>query len=240
MSCQNFYLSNQMKIQTTLAVALSAALLSACGGGSDSSPAAPVALTAATTFPLDTAYTQVSTTGISLNATAVDGADTWTMALSVTPAADQTFEGATAKKSVQSITIKKNGATVVSSGGESFFTINPFAVKGLKLNDGTYGVQTVAGTALSNVAKVGDSGSLGTLTAYPNSSKSSVSFTQEGTWTLEADTATTAFGCSNFTAKNTSGSVISTTSGCYKIDTNGTVKGMRYTLAVAGKTLVFR
>jgi hypothetical protein len=229
-----------MKIKTKLAVALSAALLSACGGGSDSSPAAPVASTAATTFPLDTAYTQVSTAGISLNGTAVDGADTWTMALSVTPAADQTFEGATAKKSVQSITIKKNGATVVSSGGESFFTINPFNVKGLKLNDGSYGVQTVAGGALSNVAKVGDSGSLGTVTIYSNSSKSSVLFTQEATWTLEADTATTAFGCSNTTAKSTAGAVIATTSGCYKIDTNGTVKGLKYTLALAGKTLVFR
>lgn len=227
-----------MKIKTTLAVALSAVLLSACGGGSDSAPSTAPA--AATTFPLDTAYTQVSTTGISLNGTAVDGVDTWTMALSVTPAADQTFEGATAKKSVQSITIKKNGATVVSSGGESFFTINPFNVKGLKLNDGSYGVQTVAGGALSNVAKVGDSGPLGTVTVYSNSSKSSVLFTQEATWTLEADTATTAFGCSNTTAKSTAGAVIATTSGCYKIDTNGTVKGLKYTLALAGKTLVFR
>jgi len=230
-----------MKIKTTLAVALSAAFLSACGGGSDgdASPA-PVTPVAATTFPLNTAYTQVSTTGISLNGTAVDGADTWTMALSVTPAADQTFEGATAKKSVQAITIKKNGATVLSSGGESFFTINPFMVKGLRLNDGTYGVQTVASSVLSNAAKVGDSGSLGITTVYPNSSKSSVLFTQEGTWTLEADTATTAFGCSNIIGKNTAGAVIASTSGCYKIDTNGTVKGMRYTLAVAGKTLVFR
>lgn len=229
-----------MKIQKTLAVALSAVLLSACGGGSDSPPAAPVVSTAATIFPLDTAYTQVSTTGISLNATAVDGADTWTMALSVAPAADQTFEGATAKKSVQAITIKKNGATALSSGGESFFTINPFMVKGLRLNDGTYGVQTVANSVFSNAAKVGDSGSLGITTVYPNSSKSSVLFTQEGTWTLEADTATTAFGCSNIISKSTAGAVIASTSGCYKIDTNGTVKGLRYTLAVAGKTLVFR
>ena len=229
-----------MKIKTTLAVALSAALLSACGGGSDSSPAAPVAPTAAATFPLDTAYTQVSTTGISLNGTFVDGADTWTMALSVTPVADQTFEGATAKKSVQAITIKRNGATIVSSAAESFFTINPFTVKGFKISGGSYGVQTVAGTALSNVAKVGDSGSLGSITVYTDSSKSSVFSTQQGTWTLEADTATTAFGCSNITVKDSSGNVGGTTSGCYKIDTNGTVKGMRYTIAVAGKTLVFR
>ena len=229
-----------MKIKTTLAAALSAVILSACGGGGSDAVVAPAAPVAATTFPLDTAYTQVATKGISLSGTAVDGVDTWTMAFSVAPAADQTFEGATAKKSVSSITIKKNGATVISSGGESFFTINPFIVKGLKLNDGTYGVQTVPSGALSNAAKVGDSGSLGTTTAYSNSLKSSVLFTQEGTWTLEPDTATTAFGCGNFTAKNTAGAVITTTSNCYKLDTNGTVSGLRFTLAVAGKTLVFR
>ena len=229
-----------MKIKILLATALSAVILSACGGGGGDPVVAPAAPVAAATFPLDTAYTQVSTKGISLSGTAVDGVDTLTIALSVAPDADQTFEGAVAKKSVQSITIKKNSATVVSSGGESFFTINPFTVKGLKLNDGAYGVQTVASGVLSNAAKVGDSGSLGVTTVYSNSSKSSVLFTQEGTWTLEADTATTAFGCSNIIGKNTSGAVIASTSGCYKIDTNGTVKGMRYTLAVAGKTLVFR
>ena len=225
-----------MKYRNLWALTLSTALLAACGGGGDVSPS-PVA---SSTFPLDTAYTQVSTAGISLNGTAIDGADTWTMSLSVAPAADEIFENATAKKYIQSTTIKKNGATVVSSGGQGFFTIGPFKTKGLKLNDGSYGVQTVASGVLSNAAKVGDTGSLGVTTIYSNSSKSSVLFTQEGTWTLEADTATTAYGCSNITAKNTSGAVITTTSGCYKIDTNGTVKGMKYTLAVAGKTLVFQ
>jgi len=213
------------------------ALLTACGGGGSSGPTPTT-----TTYAIDTAYTQASTTGVSLNGTAVDGADTWTMALSATPAADETFEGSTAKKSVTSITIKKNGTTVISSGGENFFSINPFRTKGLKLNDGSYGVQTVAGSALSNTAVVGNSGSLGTVTLYSNSSKASVLFTQEGTWTLEEDTATTAYACSNITAKDTAGVVIATTAGCYKINPGGTIAGLKYTLYVpaAGKTLVFR
>ena len=234
-----------MKIKTTSAVAALAALLSACGGGGGDGAASPASaspapVTAAAIFPLDTAYKQVATTGISLNGTAIDGADTWTIALSVAPTSDETFEGVTAKKSLQAVTIKRNGATVVSSSGESYFTLNPFSLKGLKLNDGTYGVQTVASGVLSNAAKVGDSGSLGITTIYSNSSKSSVLSTQEGTWTLEADTATTAFGCSNITSKNASGTVMGTISGCYKIDTNGTVKGMKYTVAVSNRTLVFR
>ena len=234
-----------MKIKTTSAVAALAALLSACGGGGGGGAASPASaspapVTAAAIFPLDTVYKQLSTTGISLNGTAVDGVDTWTIALSVAPAADETFEGATSKKSLQATTIKKNGATVVSKGGESYFTLNPVSLKGFKLNDGTYGVQTVAGGVLSNAAKVGDSGSLGITTIYSNSSKSSILSTHEGTWTLEADTETTAFGCSNITSKNASGAVVSTTSECYKIDTNGTIKGIKYTVAVSNRTLVFR
>jgi hypothetical protein len=227
-----------MKKLTTASLAICViASLTACGGGGGSTcPSTPTA------YAVDTAYMQAATTGISLSGTAVDGADTWTMALSVTPAADETFEGATAKKSLTSITIKKNGTTVLSSGGESFFSINPFKTKGLKLNDGHYGVATVAGSAMSNTATVGNSGSLGTVTVYSSASKSTISFTQEATWTLEEDTATTAYACTNTTAKDTTGALITTTSGCYKITANGTVTGMKYTLyvAAAGKTLVFR
>lgn len=225
------------KLTTTGLAACVIASLTACGGGGGST-----SNNTPTTFAVDTAYTQAATSGISLNGTAVDGADTWTMAMSVTPAADETFEGATAKKSVVSITIKKNGATVLSSGGESFFSINPFKTKGLKLNDGHYGVATVAGGAMSNAAIIGNNGSLGTVTVYASASKSTVSFTQEATWTLEEDTATTAYACTNTTAKDTAGALPTTTSVCYKIDANGTVKGMKYTLFIpaTGKTLVFR
>jgi hypothetical protein len=219
---------------TTCAIAA----ITACGGGGGGSTNS----SSPTTYAVDTAYTQAATAGISLNGTAIDGADTWTMALSITPAADETFEGATAKKSVNAITIKKNGTTVLSSGGENFFSINPFKTKGLKLNDGHYGVATVAGSAMSNAAVVGNSGSLGTVTVYSNASKSTISFKQEATWTLEEDTASTAYACTNTTARDTNGTLITTTSGCYKIDPSGTIKGMRYTLfvAAAGKTLVFR
>lgn len=224
------------KGMTTSLAACVIASLTACGGGGSTQTGTP------TTFAVDTAYTQAATTGISLNGTAVDGADTWTMALSVNPAADELFEGVTAKKSVNAITIKKNGTTVLSSGGESFFSINPFKAKGLKLNDGHYGVATVTGGAMSNAAVVGNSGSLGTVTVYASASKSTISYTQEATWTLEEDTATTAYACTNTTAKDTAGALLTTTSGCYKIDANGTVKGMKYTLFIpaAGKTLVFR
>ena len=226
-----------MKTVKVFFVLASTSFLMACGGGGED--ATPI-ITSSAKFALDTAYTQAMTSGISLAGTAVDGADTWTLSLSVAPAADGTFEGVSTKKANQSLTMKKNGVTVLTSNIESFFTTNPLAIRGAKYSDGTYAVQTAANGALSNTAVVGNSGPFGTLTVYSNSSKNAVLLTQDSTWTLEADTATTAYGCVNSVGKNVSGVVVSTSSGCYKIDTDGKVLGMKYTLAVAGKTLEFR
>ena len=180
------------------------------------------------------------TNGISLSGTAVDGADTWSMTVSLTPASDEAFEGVVRKKALQSLTIKKNGTVLTASNIQGYYSLNPFATQGARYSDGTYAVQTSTTGSFPVAAKVGDSGGLGILTLYTNASKTGVQGTTESTWTLEADTATTAFGCANSILKNLAGAQTGTTAACYKIDTNGNAVGMRYTLSVAGKTLVFK
>lgn len=228
-----------MKLRTSLASSLTCAFLAACGGGSDSAPPNPTT-SGTTTFPLNAAYTKAVTNGISLSGTAVDGADTWNMTMSLTPASDEVFEGVVRKKAIQSLTIKKNGVVLTATSIQSYYSLNPFATQGARYSDGTYAVQTSTTGAFSTAAKVGDSGPLGILTLYTNTSKTSIQGTTESTWTLEADTATTAFGCANSIVKNAAGAQTSTASGCYKIDTKGNALGMRYTLSIAGKTLVFK
>lgn len=226
-----------MKLRTTLALSLTSAFLAACGGGGgDSTPVA----TPTTTFPLEAAYTKAVINGISLSGTAVDGADTWSMTVSLTPASDEVFEGVVRKKALQSLTIKKNGAVLAASNIQSYFSINPFTTQGARYSDGTYAVQTSTTGSFPVAAKVGDSGGLGILTVYTDANKTSVQSRAESTWTLEADTATTAFGCANIILKNAAGAQTGTAAGCYKIDTSGNALGMRYTLSVAGKTLVFK
>ena len=146
-----------------------------------------------------------------------------------------------AKKANQSITIKKNGVTLQAANGETFFTVNPYKTKGFKFSDGRYGVQTVDGSVRPNTATVGSSGSLGSVTVYASAAKSSVTMTEEGTWTLEEDTATTAYACNNIVVKNPLGAIVTTNAVCYKIDANGSIKGMKYTLFVvqANKVLTF-
>ena len=225
-----------MKYQTILALALGTTFLAACGGGGSDTPSS----TAAATFPLDAAYTKVMTTGVSLNGTAVDGADTYTLSLSIAPAGDEVFEGLASKKSILSLTMKKNGAVLGVDTISSYFSISPFTAKGARYSDGSYAVQTGNTGNLPTAAKVGDGGTLGTLTLYTSASKTTVKATTQSTWTLEADTVTTAFGCANSVVRDAAGTLTGTQSGCYKIDTNGNILGMRYTLSVAGKTLVFK
>lgn len=226
-----------MKYQRFLAVTLSTTFLAACGGGGDS-PTGPV--TSTSTFPLDAAYTKAMTTGITLNGTAVDGADTYTMSLSITPAADEVFEGVVSKKSIESLTMKKNGAVLGVETISAYYSINPMTTKGARYSDGSYAVLTSNTGSFSTAAKVGDGGTLGTLTLYTSASKTAVRTTTQSTWTLEADTATTAFGCANSVLRDAAGTQTGTGAGCYKIDTSGNALGMRTTLSVAGKTLVFQ
>lgn len=209
-------------------------------GYSCAAPGTTITLTRAVNFPLDAAYTKAMTTGVNLSGTAVDGADTYTMSLSITHAADEVFEGAVSKKAIETLTMKKNGAIVVTDTISEYFSISPMTTKGAVYSDGSYAVLTSNLGSFPISAKVGDSGSLGTLTLYSNSSKSTVIATTQSTWTMEADTASTAFGCGNSVLRDAAGTQMSAAAGCYKIDTNGNVLGMRYTITAAGKTLVFK
>lgn len=222
---------------TSFSTALSiSALLVACGGGGgDSGP-----ITSNAQFSLDAAMTKAMTSNLTLTGTAIDGADTWSISLSVAPASDATFEGIIRKQASQSLTIKKNNTTVGVSSYTQFFSANPFIDYGAIFSDGTYGVMTLHSGNLPATAMVGSSGPLGTLTLYSNATKASIVNTEQTTWSLEADTATTAWGCTNSVVRDASNQVTGTGAGCFKIDTSSNVLAMRYTIAVAGKTLTFQ
>ena len=227
-----------MKYPIILALALSTSFLAACGGGGGDAPAGPVVSTPS--FPLDAAYTKAATTNRTFNGTAIDGADTWNLTWSTAVAADEVFEGALSKKASQSLTLKVNGVVGSVESFDTYFSINPLTSKGGRYADGSYAVLTSNTGVLPNAAKVGDAGTLGTLTTYTSDSKTTVKFTTQSTWTLEADTATTALGCSNSVIKDAAGTQTSTGSVCFKIDTSGNILGMRFTVSIPGKTLVFQ
>ena len=210
------------------------ALLVACGGGGGGSDSSP------TTYALDTFQSSFGSVPRSFSATAASGADTYTLFISSAPATDAMFEGALRKRATQTLTVRKNGVTIGASTFDSFYQVAPWQAIGATYSDGTYAVATTLNPALPNAAAVGSSGSLGVLTLYTNATKSTVVLRQEATWTLESDTATTAFFCVSTVARNPAGSVVATTSGCTRYDTSGNPVGIRFTIAVDGLTLTFR
>ena len=159
----------------------------------------------------------------------------------ITPAADATFEGVVRKKSLKVLTFKKNGAVLIATNIDGYYSTTPFIQWGASFSDGTYAVQTSSTNVSPATAEVGKSGTAGSLTLYTNSNKVTIQSTTQSTWTLEAaDTPTTAYSCVNSIVKNSAGVQIGTSAGCTKFDTGGNSLGMRFTLSVAGKTLVFK
>jgi hypothetical protein len=223
----------QLRVLTLAA----AAFLAACGGGGGGG-GGPVA--APVTFNLDAAVANALVTGFAtgtLTATDTSG-NTYTASETVQPAADGTFEGTILKQSKNTVTATKNGAFAGNATSNGFFSVNPLTIKGSTHSDGTYAVASQQ-TALPTAATVGQTGAFYNSTNYASSSKTSVVSTAVATWSLEADTANTAFACINTSTSFSNGSR-SAEADCYKINAAGQIIGGKVTLTINGVTLSFK
>lgn len=225
----------------SVAMATSIFLVGCGGGGSDSdvtTKANPTPVAAAQKYPLNASNQNILINGINLNSTATDGTDKYDLTLSISPSADEIFENVLRKKANLSITIKLNGVIGAVDNSSAYFSVNPLTNVGGRNSDGSYMVLTSNPGVLPVSAAVGEFGGLGNYTTY-NSNKS-IKETMQSSWSVEPDSATTAFSCSNNVIKNATGVQTSVGSSCYKLDTNGNILGMRFTITIAGKTLVFK
>lgn len=217
-------------------------LLSGCGGGSGSPPAAvaPPAQIHATTFPIQAALQNYYSTSqsYSVSGTAVDANGTKSdLVLTYTHAVgeDASFEGIAAKTVQTKIIAKRNNAPAPETTEKLFLRLNPFSYVGRTGASG-YGVYSNQGVIPVNI-KVGDSGSLGTVTGYVDSTKKTPVGQSTETWTLEADpgSSTTAFWCVTNQASNKTSPDKSIE--CLKITTTGAVVGHRLNGQVNGFTI---
>lgn len=232
-----------MNYKSILSVAMTTSVfLVGCGGGSSDSnvttTANPTPVAAVQKYPLNAAQQSILTNGINLRSTAIDGTDKYDLTLAMSPSADEIFENVLRKKANLSITIKLNGVIGAVDNSSAYFSVNPLTSVGGRFSDGSYMVLTSNASVLPVSAAVGEFGGLGNYTTY-NSNKS-VKETTQSSWSVEPDTATTAFSCVNDVTKNAAGIQTGVASGCYKLDSNGNINGMRFTTTIAGKTLVFK
>jgi hypothetical protein len=219
------------------------AVLSACGGGGgDPVPAA------ASTFNADAAFTTLLTTATSFSGlTAKDSAgNTYTLNFSFTPAADFVFNNAALKQSVQNSSLSKNGAAVP---GERFSTQYLYSLNATKLltiiragrNAGFSPIiySPTVYTSISSLPTAGIAGSSGTLATgisysaqldQTGTTGSAIAGNAPLVWSIEADTATTAFACLSTPIEKD----------CLKINSAGVISGARATIQVGTEALTFQ
>jgi hypothetical protein len=140
---------------------------------------------------------------------------------------------------VESLILSKNGAVVSTTSGTSYFVNSPYTPLGYVSNTGVTevasGQQTVATSATA-----GQSGPLDNITVYAGAPGTAVVATVAEVWSLEAITATTAWGCFNGSEVFTNGSPTVGIASCYAVDTSGNVSALKVTLAVNGQSMTFQ
>jgi hypothetical protein len=206
--------------------------LAACGGGGGD---APTSATSSASFPVQALYAKDISTGSSFTIAASDASGTYTITYSDIPRGDAVFEGVTRSVSLTTITMKQGNTLLNTSSYLSYYGLNPPRSYGSLDTNGEYTVNTATGS-MPVTAKVGETWSGHISTVYSNSSKTTVLYNTTRNWSMEADTATTAFMCANTIRSGTS----DTASACRKVDTAGNILGYRMTLRLNGQSFTFQ
>jgi len=227
-------------IPVLLAMMLSACHISSSGDdtSTNSDNTGSGTTNSTTTFPFASAVSAFMQASHNYNLSGVSGADTYTMQVSFTPGAQQTFEGHLSSTSVMSKIIEKNGVVVGTSSVTEYFDVSPYTSWGTTSN-GSYNV-VAEQQPLPTSATVGHSGAVDTITAYTDSTKFSVSAKTTETWSLESDTSTTAWACINSTIIYTNDSSTTTGAKCFKSDQSGNVSAMKFVVYINGINLTFK
>ena len=209
-----------------------ALILSACGGGGDAGTAAPTL-----DFPLASAISTYATTAHQFNlAGALDGVS-YTLNYSQTPGAAASFEGKPASTAVQTVVLRANGVLALDTTSTSYFAANPYVVYGsIDPADGAYSVFTQTANFPPS-ARIGQTGAVGSSIDFVSFQNRVVTGTSTVSWSLEADTATTALFCLNTLIP---GPPSFTGSECYRLNANGVVSGLVLKVNANGKTLILR
>ena len=164
--------------------------LTACGGGGGSGSNGPV--TSTNTFDIRAGHARLTANGFSTTF-AVSGTCSGTFSLTSGPATTNTvFEGVAALSRSSVGTLSVSNCNPASNVGTttSYFDSN-YVPLGYSVVGGNYAVWA-SPPSFPVAARVGDVAVAGTVNKYTNSTKSTSAGTEENSYVIEADTATTA------------------------------------------------
>lgn len=211
------------------------------GGGGSSTPSGPV--TSTSSFALNTAANRLLTETNTFSVSTQQGGNTFQIQSTYTPQADTTFEGQPAKRVTLTSILRVNGVTQQTDVSDIFFTIDPITVAGNTTtgdDDGQNYMVTTSTSPLPASANVGSAGPFFQGNYFLNSTKTSPRGNTVATYSVEADTASTAFLCINRTDRNTVNTVIYSEAGCFRINAAGAILGYKVDATADGVTLSFR
>jgi hypothetical protein len=223
--------------------------LAACGGGGDGGSTTPVGPSASTSaFALDTAASKFFTEArsFSLNGQ-VDGRNL-NITLAYQPQLDETFEGQASRVNLNTLTIRENNSVILTDTVKRYFSVNPFLLRGATLTgdpDGQNYFVVQTSSVLPASANVGSTGPLAQGRFFTDSSSTTQRGSEVVTYSLEADTASTAFFCLNSTTRDEFNTILVTESQCAKITPEGNILGLKLTIGDYSngtfvRTLTFR
>lgn len=168
-----------------LVVPAVAVLITACGGGGGGDPPVP-------TYPLQSAYADYYRAGSNANYTA-SGYCSGTASVQRAPAIPAVFKAVSGSSVLESFSFQYSGCSnpalnVSDSGSGTLYFDASYAFLGSVLSDGSNSEFTTARPmALPASVVLGDQGSLGTLTDYTDSTRSTVNSTTVSRYSVEAD-----------------------------------------------------
>ena len=172
-----------------LAVGVAASLVACGGGGGGGGSSGPIAST--NTFNVQSGYKALTAAGWSKTFT-TSGC---TGSISITesaPTTSTTFEGSAALAGTSVISTSFTNCTpATSSTTETRYYDTNYVRLGYSVQGGGYGVYASA-PVIPVTAKVGDTGIVGSINRYTNSTKATSAGRQDVSFVVEADTATTA------------------------------------------------
>ena len=130
-------MSVPVSARLTICLGAVAIVLSACGGGGDSGPAASTS-----DFPVASAISAYAQGNHQFNLAGSLSGTNFTMSYSYVPGAASTFEGKPfANTALETLILKANGALASQTTSKAYFAVNPFVSYGsVDQNDGTYSV----------------------------------------------------------------------------------------------------